>query len=344
MESKVRFVLCSLTILCSLVLVLVNNNVLFFHISHIRQNTSISFEINDTCKSLLRKYLKLQITEAQLNGLISICKTDGYLNDRIEFDMPVLNKVLKNLTCGIILKKLINSTISLIALASFPGSGNNMTRGILEAVTGFEASVSNRKVLCPSRGYAFIIKTHRTNDIPQSKDCSRVNTHRLNYKKAIYILRNPYNALLAEYKRRRTFSKRFETKTQTQFEGDYFGARWERFVILQSKIWKELTIYWLNTFNGPVHLVVYEKMLAYRMTEVYSLARFVNASITLETLLCTKSNFIEDRKRTYVNWLSEISASEMFDVKMRKFVNKIILSTNEIVKLKILEEYILPEI
>ncbi|XP_045196577.2 WSC domain-containing protein 2-like [Mercenaria mercenaria] len=242
MDSKVRSVLCSITILCLLVLVLLNKSAIF-RISHIRQN-------NDTCNSFLRKNLKEQITEAHLKRLIDICKADGYLNDLEEFDMPVLNEILNNLKCLSKPKKFFKSTKPLVALASFPGSGNTMTRGILETVTGILTVPNNRRELCPSRGYAFIIKTHRTDDHAQSQDCLNVNTHRLNYTKAIYILRNPYNAMLAEYRR--------EIKVKS-LQGNYFGAPWKAFVYKMSTQWKKMTIYWLKTFNKPVHLLVYEK-------------------------------------------------------------------------------------
>ena len=48
----------------------------------------------------------------------------------------------------------------------------------------------------------FIVKTHRQDDsLITHDDCVKIGSKRLNFSCAIYIIRNPYNAFLAEFNR-----------------------------------------------------------------------------------------------------------------------------------------------
>ncbi|XP_045196580.1 WSCD family member CG9164-like [Mercenaria mercenaria] len=270
MSRSVIFVLISFTIVCVIVVMLMNSRV-YVRTNHIIHK--ISDEKNDTCTFLLRNYIKLQVTMERLKGLINVCKINGYFKDRIEYDFT--SESLKTLNCLFKPRKLFNSTFPKVALASFPGSGNTMTRGLSEIVTGKVTSTVYSEMPCPSRGYAFIFKTHRTDNMVRNKDCLKVNTHHLNYTKAIYIIRNPYKAILAEYNRQH------HRDAETHAGGKYFGATWKTFVSEKSRKWKTMTLYWLKALQKPVYLLVYENLLAYRMREVYSLAQFLDVNLVL---------------------------------------------------------------
>jgi hypothetical protein len=49
----------------------------------------------------------------------------------------------------------------------------------------------------------FIVKTHlKSNSSIGHPDCTKIAISQLNFSRAIYILRNPYNAIAAEFNRR----------------------------------------------------------------------------------------------------------------------------------------------
>ena len=66
---------------------------------------------------------------------------------------------------------------------------------------GFIRKTFKGEKLCPTDKEVFVIKTHfASNRISrQKRKCTR---KRVPYKKAVLILRNPYDAILAEYNRR----------------------------------------------------------------------------------------------------------------------------------------------
>ena len=56
--------------------------------------------------------------------------------------------------------------------------------------------------VCPVRTKLFIVKTHRTdNSLKLHRDCVEMGITKLDFSSAIYIIRNPYNAILAEFNR-----------------------------------------------------------------------------------------------------------------------------------------------
>ena len=66
----------------------------------------------------------------------------------------------------------------------------------------YKDTVFDGSKLCPARGNVFIVKTHRTdNSLQNHPDCIKIGKTKLNFSSAIYILRNPYNAILAEFNR-----------------------------------------------------------------------------------------------------------------------------------------------
>lgn len=95
-----------------------------------------------------------------------------------------------------------------IALASFPGSGNTWVRGLLQLATG----MCTGSIYCDrdlrrngfigegiSTGSVLVTKTHKTN----SKNIRRnqLNHPKLNFTSAIFIVRNPFNAIVSERSR-----------------------------------------------------------------------------------------------------------------------------------------------
>ena len=97
----------------------------------------------------------------------------------------------------------------LVALASFPGSGNTWTRTLLEQATGIYTGSIYRDETLVNAGFegeclisrnVIAIKTHGTYEPGVNQRIS------VNFDSVIYIVRNLYDALVSEYSRRRTKS------------------------------------------------------------------------------------------------------------------------------------------
>ena len=107
-----------------------------------------------------------------------------------------------------------------MALASYPGSGNTWVRGLLQKTTGLCTGAIYCDVTLRQRGFpgeslrsgtTFVVKTHQTDPRWAGLEYGPSAPY-LYFKKAadvpvfaggIFILRNPFHAMVAEYKRQR---------------------------------------------------------------------------------------------------------------------------------------------
>ena len=113
----------------------------------------------------------------------------------------------------------INSTKSPIALASFPGSGNTWVRGLLQDITGIctggiycdpTLRRSEYPGECIRSGVVLVVKTHQTaprwTGVYYDKSAPFKYFKKLEhipvYSSAIFLVRNPFDALIAEWHRR----------------------------------------------------------------------------------------------------------------------------------------------
>ena len=104
--------------------------------------------------------------------------------------------------------RFLNRTKPLTALVSFPGSGNTWMRYLIEQATGiFTGSVycdRGLKVVHPGEhiksGNVIVVKTHQAEAtlVPISQEMFG----RSHFNQAIFLLRNPFDALLSEANRR----------------------------------------------------------------------------------------------------------------------------------------------
>lgn len=89
------------------------------------------------------------------------------------------------------------------ALASFPGSGNTWLRYLLEQVTGVFTGSQNCDIVLKACGLlgegvqssnVLMVKTHKPSDLIET-------TPQRHFKAAVVLMRNPFDAILAEYNR-----------------------------------------------------------------------------------------------------------------------------------------------
>ena len=115
----------------------------------------------------------------------------------------------------------VNGTRSYpMGLASYPGSGNTWVRGLIQRTTGLCIGAIYCDVTLRQNGYpgesirsavTFMVKTHQTDprwagvryDANASFEYFKKLEHVPVYSGGVFILRNPFHALVSEYKRTR---------------------------------------------------------------------------------------------------------------------------------------------
>ena len=95
-----------------------------------------------------------------------------------------------------------------VALASYPGSGNTWLRGLLETATGVCTGFEFCDISMRVKGFAgenivsgavLVVKTH---GLPYWKGKKRHGRGRGNFDSAVFLVRNPLDALVSEWNRR----------------------------------------------------------------------------------------------------------------------------------------------
>ena len=132
----------------------------------------------------------------------------------------------------------INSTKSPIALASFPGSGNTWVRGLLQDITGICTGGVHCDTVLMRNGYpgeyirsgvVLVVKTHQIDprwtgvhyDKPPPLGYFRELKDIPVYSSAIFLVRNPFDALVAEWHRRQSVNSS-DNHVHT-LGGEFFG-------------------------------------------------------------------------------------------------------------------------
>ena len=120
-----------------------------------------------------------------------------------------------DINCSMTCHFLHDKTRKLVALASLPGSGNTWVRALLERATGVCTGSDNCDLslgFC-GEGYndtaVLVVKTHCNMLQWKQKNSTEVGTKfdndyacRTKFDTAIFLIRNPFNASVAEYNRR----------------------------------------------------------------------------------------------------------------------------------------------
>ncbi|XP_070572868.1 sialate:O-sulfotransferase 2-like [Ptychodera flava] len=175
-------------------------------------------------------------------------------------------------------------SMSLVALASFPGSGNTWVRHIIERATGiytgsfytdgelFKKGFKGEREHWKKRN-TVVVKTH---DFSQE--------HIKDYDAVVLIIRNPYKAMIAEHNRK------FGGHTGYATEDKYTkGTEWTDFVMGKSRTWTNTALMWMQ--HCPKVLVIhYEDLLSDINSQLHRLLTFLNIEISQERLLCAELN------------------------------------------------------
>jgi hypothetical protein len=193
-----------------------------------------------------------------------------------------------------------------IALASFPGSGNTWVRLLIEQATGvFTGSVYNDKSLKCTGFLAEGIKGRERNEFVA------VKTHENNGKwdAAIFLIRNPYKAIVSYYNLMLTGSHTMTTKLREIPD--------QLFMLVYGE-WLNLWDFFIfnQTVPFPVHIVQYENLVDNFKVELEPMVSFLNQTLAPEKLDCLikeKNDHYQRQKHASVNIFTEEQTAQIED-------------------------------
>ena len=215
-----------------------------------------------------------------------------------------------------------------VALASFPGSGNTWTRYLLQQATGiWTGSIYHDKALTE---HVFLSK-----DIHDSSVLF-VKTHRYKkedmkiYSKAVLIVRDPKDAILAEFNRQKggrvghasldKFAgkghfRKFYSKNSDEIL--IFFSDWNGFVSKRIHLWNQTNFGWKDNFEGPVCILYYDDLKENIEKSLRKVLNFAGFPINETLLKCAvdRKNGIPKRKKME-------SKFDPFTAEMKEMINK----------------------
>jgi hypothetical protein len=227
-----------------------------------------------------------------------------------------------------------------VALASFPGSGNTWTRGLLEKVTGVctgglycdcglrTGGFTGEMVQGPS---VLVMKTHNLK--VQFVGGHVFSNTRVPFGAAVLLVRDPRAALVAEWNRER--SKRMVSQNISNhytFVGEsFFGENkdWENYIHLKLPRWPQQTVNLLleaKTAGRPVYVLVFEDLKAGTAQEMKKLTDFLGFSFSEQEV---SDRLAAGFSKFYRNHTAEFSH---FTPAQEQYVHDVVSKTSQFMK------------
>ncbi|XP_037049867.1 WSCD family member AGAP003962 [Bradysia coprophila] len=173
---------------------------------------------------------------------------------------------------------------NLIALASFPGSGNTWLRYLLQQATGiYTGSVYKDFGLLKSgfpaenifNSSVLIVKTHEWG--PNAWE---------HFGKAILLVRDPDKAIIAEFNRQSGGHVGFASPDRYKRTK---GRYWQQFVTNKLWAWEQMNLQWARNFTGEVEIIYYDDLVEDVEVVLRQALKFIKFPINEELLNCALS-------------------------------------------------------
>ncbi|XP_077869868.1 sialate:O-sulfotransferase 2-like [Saccoglossus kowalevskii] len=251
--------------------------------------SSLECAYNNTNNTTEKKSLNNRLNRSICNDTADVDNRVG--NTSVACDRA--EKLTELPDCSIAFGNWSNTTRPLVALSSFPGSGNTWTRHLLELASGVYTgaySYDNDLYLGGftgeteyyKRGRTLVIKDHRFRD---------------EYKSAILLIRNPYDAVITLYHYHKM--KHTGKIPLREFRNN---AEWEDFAMEHFKKWINMMYEWISS-NKPLLVVHYEDLKNDTVHEVKRMLEFLNTTLVSERLQCLEmdieGNFHRHKEETF---------------------------------------------
>ncbi|XP_042220420.1 uncharacterized protein LOC121865175 [Homarus americanus] len=188
---------------------------------------------------------------------------------------------------------LVDGGAPVMALVSFPGSGNTWLRYLTETITGvFTGSVYHEETLAKRgflgerdghrKGTTLMQKTHSYPLLPEE------NFNGTEFKlllprsprKVVLLIRSPWEAVVA--------LRHYHAAGHTGFGSNTFfrGPGWANFTVHKSKVWVRLNKVWLTLPKTTIHVIHYEHLQHQLEEEMLRLMRFLGLPLDYGRLEC----------------------------------------------------------
>ena len=265
-----------------------------------------------------------------------------------QYPVPVTTKIAKSsiiqnrIDCN---SKKFGANYSITALHSFPGAGNTWTRYLIERATGaFTGSVYVDPSLVKtfpgeklgSKDYHKLIavKSHNIGETGWTCNTEKELFETIksrNDSKCIILIRNPYHAILSEYKRVTTRSHTSSSKLKNSKNFDKkFVSGFHRF----GKIDKWIRPRYLETYRTSFNwcerklVIFYEKLKTDTIGELEKISKFLNSYNEKRFNKCIRLNpeFEGSFHRKTTKKL------DPFTKKQKELVKKVVIELNETIK------------
>ncbi|CAH2094052.1 unnamed protein product [Euphydryas editha] len=210
---------------------------------------------------------------------------------------------------------------NVVALVSYPGSGNTWLRYLLQQVTGvvtgsvymdYGLRMHGFPAENVTDGSVLVVKTHEAPPLEVDK-----------FKSAILLIRNPRDAILADFNRLHKGHIGTAPKSAFKKINKYKKTNWSTYVFNQLSTWESLHHLWLNRFLGPVHIVFYEILVRDTRKTLQGILDFLNYTVSEGDMDCTVANQegIYRRKKKYHDF--DPFSPEMY-VELNKVRNRVL--------------------
>ncbi|XP_063960417.1 sialate:O-sulfotransferase 2-like [Lytechinus pictus] len=210
------------------------------------------------------------------------CTGDMYHNCGGDNYMSVYRTSVPDARCSAI-KLGTPGSLPLIALASYPRSGNTWTRHLIQKATGtYTGSVyweGERELEVAKKEFLGGIVDYK------NKDTICVKTHKFDRDKfagAIMLIRNPYRSIVSEVFRRQMF---VSGATREQVVKYFTSKEWKRYVDEEIKNWKLMNLHWIQS-RKPFLPIFYEDLEAETVRKLTEMVEFLNRPVELERIVC----------------------------------------------------------
>ncbi|XP_050667635.1 WSCD family member AGAP003962 [Leptidea sinapis] len=196
------------------------------------------------------------------------------------------------------LKLRIPPSQNVVALVSYPGSGNTWLRYLLQQATGimtgsvymdYGLKLHGFPAENVTDGSVLVVKTHET------------PTTNRKYDSAILLIRNPRDALLADFNRLHKGHIGTAPKSAFKRKSNEHRSSWSKYVSVELTGWESMHRMWLTTFKGPLHIVFYETLVRDTRMTLQRTLDFLNHTVDEEDMSCALAykEGIYRRKKKY---------------------------------------------
>merc|ERR1712126_185666 len=135
------------------------------------------------------------------------------------------------------------------------------------------------------------------------------------FDKAILLVRDPFDSILAEFNRRS--GGHIGHASLEKFNRDK-GKFWQDFVLTKAEDWEEMNTDWVNNFQGPLLVILYNDLIDKVEEQLKRTLDFLSISVTKEEMECA----MERKEGIYRRKKKRLKTGSVFDGYLTNIINE----------------------